>query len=106
MRFNTGIDASSYGGGAGAVEFNGREFVIFKKSQAVGLFFGAIGTALSQGKEIMRFSLDDIASCRLIEKAIRDRIRIDLRNGEYVVLVLGDDLVDNVYPVLKEKIVD
>lgn len=106
MRYNTSIDESSHGAGEGAVEFDGREFVIFKKSQAVWLFFGAIGNALAHGKEIMRFSMDDIISCRIIQKTFHDRIRIELRNGEHVVLVLKGDMVDDICPVLKDKIVN
>ena len=106
MRYNTSIDESSYGAGDGALEYDGQEFVIFKKSQAVRIFFGAIGNALAHGKEIMRFSLRDISLCRIIQKTFHDRIRIELRNGEYVVLVLKGDMIDDIFPVLKEKIVD
>ncbi len=106
MRFNTVLLESSYGHGDGAIETQGDKFVIFKKSVASRIAFGAVGAALAQGKEIMRFTLNDIQSCNAYTKGIKTWLRINLNDGKYVVMQMKGGVRDHIYQMLEDKMVN
>ncbi len=103
MRFNTSVE-SKHGSGDGAIEIENNEIAIFKKSQAVFYAFGAIGTALAHGKEIMRFSLDDVSSYEVTEHLFSNDLRIVLCGGDYVKIGLKSELRDYLLPLLEKAV--
>lgn len=89
MRFNTTI-AGRYGNADGAIEIDGKEIVVFRKSFFVRTFFGALGTALASGKEVGRFTRNEIEFYEIRERAFKSIVWIRFRDGEEFSFTLKD----------------
>ena len=84
MEFNCSVQFktnTSHGGGDGVVSFENGEFVIISKGVAARVLFGAIGAALAKGKEVMRFRVEDIASCKAYRKMLANYMTMTLKDG-------------------------
>ena len=103
MRYNTSVQYKNFSGD-GAIEINGDEIVVFKKSAAIHYAFGAIGTALAQGKEVVRFSLGEIKAYNIIERLFGQELSITLRNGDSVVVGIKSDMWGSFLPLIKQSV--
>ena len=101
MRANITIMNSSFGSGDGAIEFQNGEFVFFLKSIATRLLFGAIGAALASGKEVCRFTVEDLQSYELKEKALSKTLKLNLKDGRFIVFGLKKDVSEAIMPALQ-----
>ncbi len=101
MRSNITIFNSTIGRGDGAIEINGEEILIFKKSIATRLLFGAIGAALAHGKEAMRFTAADIQSYQIEKKTFTDRMTITLKDSGFVTFNLKNEIRETIMPILE-----
>ena len=73
--------AAAHGSGDGTVLYENGEFVIMSKGMAARLMFGAIGAALAKGKEVMRFRVEDIATCNTFRKMLANYMTMTLKDG-------------------------
>lgn len=90
----------------GAVEINEKEIIIYKKSAAVRYAFGAIGTAIAQGKAIFSFPLKEIKTYTIVERAFAEDLCISLFSGVSVTVGLKQDLKEAILPVLKKAVAE
>lgn len=84
MEINVSVQyktSESKGGGDGVVSYENGEFVIISKGVAARVLFGAIGAALAKGKEVMRFTVEDIASYKAYRKMLANYISLTLKDG-------------------------
>ena len=103
MRYNTFVRYKRMSGD-GAIEVNGKEVIVYKKSEAIRVAFGAIGSALAQGREILRFSIDEIKSYNVINGVIRDELCITLFNSESVTISLKTDIKNDFFPMVEKAV--
>lgn len=104
MRYNITINSSSFGKGDGSFEYENNEFVVYKKSNAVRVFGGALGVALATGKEALRFGAYSIQSYEVKEKAFSKLLKITLNDGSYVEFKLRSDIEEEILPIIKEAV--
>ena len=81
------------------------ELVFFRKSAATRALFGAVGVALASGKEVGRFSVEDIQSYSIVEKPFSNQLTLELKNGEYITFKLSDALSSELLPILEKTVV-
>ena len=84
MQINVSVQfktPDAHGAGDGTVIYENNEFVIMSKGMAARLMFGALGAALAKGKEVMRFRVEDIASCKSFRKLLANYMSMTLKDG-------------------------
>ena len=84
----------------GAVEINSNEIVVFKKSNAIRFAFGAIGSALSNGKEVLRFYTSDIESYSIR----KSDLTINLYNGESFIISMRNGVKEYFLPMVQRAV--
>lgn len=104
MKYNITINKSSFGKGDGAIEIANNEFVLYKKSNAVRTFGGALGVALAGGKEVLRFGAYDIRSYEVKKKTFSKLLNITLNDGNYVEFKLKSDVEAEILPIIKAAV--
>ena len=86
----------------GKIEITDIDIIFYKKSKAVRAMFGAIGSALSEGKEAFRFSFNDIDKIEMKRYLLRKKgCYITLSNGQTYIFIFSSP--DSTYEFLKTK---
>ncbi len=76
----------------GRVVYSDGEIVIYRKSPAVRVFFGALGSALIQGKAYRRFRLEDVISYKLeLYSSQKKWLRMKLDEGKQVSFLIQNE---------------
>ena len=104
MKYNITIKNSSFRNGDGAIEIENGEIILYRKSNAVRTFGGALAVALAGGKEIARFGAYDIRFFEVKEKTFSKLLSITLNDGNYVEFKLNSDLEAEIMPMLMESV--
>lgn len=85
----------------GALEIDGSEIILYKKSVLVRSLFGALGASIAKGKEYARFPISNIASYDLEEGVFKKTLHITLSDGTQFDFKAGSDLKNYVIPALQ-----
>lgn len=103
MEINVSVQyktSESKGGGDGVVSYENGEFVIISKGVAARVLFGAIGAALAKGKEVMRFTVEDIASYKAYRKMLANYISLTLKDGSELTFNYPKKVEDELLSIL------